>query len=168
MKDDIENALLFFSLSKPFSKDDLKKRYRELALKYHPDRGEYTTDVLFVQLMNYYSNLENYLDLHLSEEGSPQFNSVIQNSASNSTKDEYKIYKEIKSKESEAILAYFKSRKNLPTVELDPKKNPELNELRTKLDKIKKDYHEFIKNYPQSIWVADIIDTMENLKVWWK
>lgn len=163
---ELEDALLFFSLSKTFTKEELKKRYRELALKYHPDRGEYTSDVLFVQLMNYYSYLDNYLNLYYSENEIQSNDFVTQNQKV--TKDEYKIYKEIKTRESEAILSYFKSRKNLPSVELDPKKNPELNELRIKLDKIKKDYNDFIKQYPSSIWVADILDSIENLKVWWK
>ena len=168
MKEELEDALLFFSLSNTFTKDDLKRRYRELALKYHPDRGEYTSDVLFVQLMNYYSYLDNYLNIYYSESESQSTDSVLQNPNQKIIKDEYKIYKEIKTRESESILFYFKSRKNLPSVELDPKKNPELTELRAKLDKIKKDYNEFIKLYPNSIWVADILDSIENLKVWWK
>ena len=168
MKEELEDALLFFSLSNTFTKDDLKRRYRELALKYHPDRGEYTSDVLFVQLMNYYSYLDNYLNIYYSESESQSTDSVLQNPNQKIIKDEYKIYKEIKTRESESILFYFKSRKNLPSVELDPKQNPELTELRAKLDKIKKDYNEFIKLYPNSIWVADILDSIENLKVWWK
>jgi hypothetical protein len=168
LNEELEDALLFFSLPKAFTKEELKRRYRELALKYHPDRGEYTSDVLFVQLMNYYSYLENYLNLFYSESFGVSNDSVLHNSNQKITKDEYKIYKEIKTRESESILYYFKSRKNLPSVELDPKKNPELNELRVKLDKIKKDYNEFIKLYPNSIWVADILDSIENLKVWWK
>ena len=168
MKEELEDALLFFSLPRSFTKEDLKRRYRELALKYHPDRGEYTSDVLFVQLMNYYSYLDNYLNIYYSENENQSTDSVLQNPNQKIIKDEYKIYKEIKTRESESILFYFKSRKNLPSVELDPKKNPELTELRAKLDKIKKDYNEFIKLYPNSIWVADILDSIDNLKVWWK
>ena len=94
MKEELEDALLFFSLPRSFTKEDLKRRYRELALKYHPDRGEYTSDVLFVQLMNYYSYLDNYLNIYYSESESQSTDSVLQNPNQKIIKDEYKIYKE--------------------------------------------------------------------------
>jgi curved DNA-binding protein CbpA len=162
MNKDLEDALLFFSLSITFEKEDLKKRYRELALKYHPDRGEYTSDVLFVQLMQYHSYLESYLN---KKEYSQEFSSTV---SPKPNREEYNLYKDLKYRENEAVLHYFNSRKNLKVVELDERKNKELAELKGKLEKIKQEYEDFIRTYPHSIWNQDIIDCIENLKVWFK
>ena len=162
MNKDLEDALLFFSLSITFEKEDLKKRYRELALKYHPDRGEYTSDVLFVQLMHYHSYLESYLN---KKEHSHEFSSTV---SPKPNREEYNLYKDLKYRENEAVLHYFNSRKNLKVVELDERKNKELAELKGKLEKIKQEYEDFIRTYPHSIWNQDIIDCIENLKVWFK
>ena len=164
MKNELEDALLFFSLPVDFSSEDLKKRYRELALKYHPDRGEYTSDILFIQLMNYNSLLEEFLKTQNSQ--ARNFPNESQNR--NSGREEYTVYKDAKQRESDAILGYFKSRKNLTKVELDETKNRELLILREKLEKVKKEYEEYLKKYPSSIWIQDIYDSLENLKVWWK
>jgi len=155
----------FFSLPVSFVKEDLKKRYRELALKYHPDRGEYTSDVLFVQLMQYHSFLESYLDKKDTQE-IPQ--EVLSPVSMKPNREEYNHYKDLKHRENEAILYYFNSRKNLKSVELDERKNKELAELKGKLEKIKHEYEDFTKSYPNSIWNQDIIDSIENLKVWFK
>ncbi len=163
MNPQLEDALLFFSLPPGYEKEDLKKRYRELALKYHPDRGEYTSDVLFVQLLQYYSFLESHLDRkdvasHLPEPPSPP----------KPNQDGYSVYKELKHRENEAILQYFQSRKNLKAVELDPSKNKELIELKNKLEKLKQEYEHFLKQYPSSIWKQDVLDSLETMKVWFK
>jgi hypothetical protein len=165
MTKDLEDALLFFSLPLSFEKEDLKKRYRELALKYHPDRGEYTSDVLFVQLMQYHSFLESYLDKKDSQEILLEVLSTV---SIKPNREEYNHYKDLKYRENEAILYYFNSRKNLKAVELDERKNKELAELKGKLEKIKQEYEDFTKTYPNSIWNQDIIDSIENLKVWFK
>jgi hypothetical protein len=165
MTKDLEDALLFFSLPLSFEKEDLKKRYRELALKYHPDRGEYTSDVLFVQLMQYHSFLESYLDKKDSQEIPSEVLSPV---STKPNREEYNHYKDLKYRENEAILYYFNSRKNLKAVELDERKNKELAELKGKLEKIKQEYEDFTKTYPNSIWNQDIIDSIENLKVWFK
>ncbi len=165
MTKELEDALLFFSLPLSFEKEDLKKRYRELALKYHPDRGEYTSDVLFVQLMQYHSFLESYLDKKDSQEIPLEVQSTV---SIKPNREEYNHYKDLKYRENEAILYYFNSRKNLKAVELDERKNKELAELKGKLEKIKQEYEDFTKTYPNSIWNQDIIDSIENLKVWFK
>jgi curved DNA-binding protein CbpA len=162
MSKDFDDALLFFSLPVTFEKEDLKKRYRELALKYHPDRGEYTSDVLFVQLMQYHSFLESYLN---KKEYSQEIQSTV---SPKPNREEYNHYKDLKYRENEAVLHYFNSRKNLKAVELDERKNKELAELKGKLEKIKQEYEDFIRTYPTSIWNQDIIDCIENLKVWFK
>jgi hypothetical protein len=163
MNPQLEDALLFFSLSPGYEKEDLKKRYRELALKYHPDRGEYTSDVLFVQLLQYYSFLDSYLDHKEGFSHPPDSTSKPK-----STQDGYSIYKELKTRENEAILHYFQSRKNLKAVELDPSKNKELIELKIKLERLKQEYEHFLKQYPTSIWNQDVLDSMETMKVWFK
>ena len=162
MTEEILNALLFFSLEPNFTREDLKKRYRELAKKYHPDMGEYTTDVLFVQLLSYNSLLEDYLQ-GLRQHGD---NTVQPRESKSNT--EYTLYKESKSKERDAIHRYYKSRENIPVVELDEKKNKELIELREKLDAVRKEYIDFLKKFPNSIWIPDIQESLENMKLWWK
>jgi hypothetical protein len=162
MNKDLEDALLFFSLPVTYEKEDLKKRYRELALKYHPDRGEYTSNVLFVQLMQYHSFLESYLN---KKEHSQE---ILPTVSPKTNREEYNHYKDLKYRENEAVLHYFNSRKNLKAVELDERKNKELAELKGKLEKIKQEYEDFIRTYPNSIWNQDIIDCIDNLKVWFK
>lgn len=39
LHDKIEESLKYFQLPKQTTYDTIKKRYRELALKYHPDKG---------------------------------------------------------------------------------------------------------------------------------
>jgi hypothetical protein len=163
MSEELEEAILFFTLSKPFTKEDLKNRFRELANKYHPDKGEYTSDTLFVTLLHY----KNILEQFLQKENQ---NIVYDNQPimHKSAQPDYPFYKEAKKMENEAILNYYRLRKNINIVELDDKKNKELLELREKLFIVKQKYEEFLSKYPESIWIQDVKDSLYNITVWWK
>jgi hypothetical protein len=115
--------------------------------------------------MQYHSFLESYLDKKDSQEILLEVLSTV---SIKPNREEYNHYKDLKYRENEAILYYFNSRKNLKAVELDERKNKELAELKGKLEKIKQEYEDFTKTYPNSIWNQDIIDSIENLKVWFK
>lgn len=158
MSSKLKEALDFFHLEKNFSLPDLQSRYRELAKKYHPDKGEFTSEVLFIQLLEYKQILEKYL---LENENKPI-------GFENKKESDYEIYKKAKQIENDAILNYFNSRKNIPSVELDLEKNPELKILIEELKKAKALYEELIKKFPNSIWTRDAKDSIESMKVWWK
>tara|TARA_R110001599_G_scaffold63968_3_gene178188 strand:- start:283 stop:789 length:507 start_codon:yes stop_codon:yes gene_type:complete len=51
----ITNDWKFFDLIPPKTKDEIKKKYRKLCLKYHPDKGGDSEK--FIQLQNSYNNL---------------------------------------------------------------------------------------------------------------
>lgn len=159
MKEEIHEAILFFQLEEIFSLEDVKKRYRELALKFHPDRGEYTSDTLFIQLLEYKSILETYLEeREFSEE---------KEHIPTKNKD-YQIYKEAKKIENAAILKYFQSRKKALQMELKAEKNPQLQELQSQLEKARLLYQHLIDKFPDSIWLRDAKDSLESTKVWFK
>lgn len=161
-------ALEFFGLGSDFDSDDLKKRYHALALKYHPDRGEYTSDVLFVQLLHYKSVLEEILleRMNTVVEDFPPKKKTDRTSSEKSRSD-YEIYKTAKKIENDAILQYFHSRKNNLQMELSIEKNPELKILLTNLEKAKALYELLLKDHPSSIWIRDAKDSLESMKVWW-
>ncbi len=158
MNSKLQEALDFFHLKKNFSFLDLQSRYRELVKKYHPDRGEYTSTVLFIKLLEYKQILEKYL----LENENEQFN------FENTKASDYELYKKAKQIENDAILSYFNSRKNISIVELNLERNPELKILIEELKKSKTLYEELIKKFPNSIWIRDAKDSMESMKVWWK
>jgi hypothetical protein len=155
----LEEALAFFGLSREFTDEELKKTYHNLALKYHPDRGEYTSDVLFVQLLQYKSILEQYSleDKDTAPHESPD----------TKTQSDFQIYKKAKKIENDAILQYFQSTKHNLRMELSIERNPKLAILLTQLEKAKLLYEQLLKDYPQSIWARDTKDSLESMKVWW-
>ncbi|MCB1142863.1 MAG: molecular chaperone DnaJ [Leptospiraceae bacterium] len=165
MNEEWEEALLFFSLDPQFSKEDMTSRFRDLANRYHPDKGEFTSDVMFVKLLHYKNILESHLgDIRIKTSGSNPGESrdtVIQ-------RNDYSLYREAKKLENEAIYRYYKLRKKHSTVELDENKNLELHKLREQLEIVRTKYEEFLIQYPDSIWVGDVKDSLDNISVWWK
>jgi len=59
---DIQNALEVLGLPNMIRKDDIKKRYRELALLYHPDRGGESSSQKMDEINRAYDLLMEYID----------------------------------------------------------------------------------------------------------
>lgn len=184
-EDLLELALEFFGLDTGFSEEEFKNRYRELAKKYHPDSSEFTSPILFNELMRSKTVLENYLEekkTTLSFEKKREANSKNQNQESTrnpnnqqesqpeqfsqSKKDEaYELYKIAKEIENEAILEYFEKTKGNP-VFLEADQNPPLRRLLEKLERPLQNYKRIIRDFPRSIWVADAEDSIRRINVW--
>ena len=60
VKDDLSAALNLFKLKQPFSMQELKRSYKELVKKNHPDihGGDIKKDSLLKKINNYYKNLK--------------------------------------------------------------------------------------------------------------
>ncbi|MCB1156631.1 MAG: DnaJ domain-containing protein [Leptospiraceae bacterium] len=156
----MEEALSFFGLGKGFSENELKKKYRLLAKKYHPDRGEYTSDVLFLELIRY----KNILDLYLQEEESE--NQPEEPLAEKKKPEsDFSLYREAKRIENDAIYRYFKKRDGEP-VNLEKEKNPHLRELQKELTPAVELYKRLFKEFPSSIWCQDARDSLEKIAIW--
>ncbi len=155
-KSDLLNAIEFFGLEKNFSRKEFHKTFHSLALKYHPDKGEFTTDVLFIELVRYKEILEIFLE-----------NKERLSDDKNKNSKEYGIYKEGKSIESEAFLSYFKKRDG-QKIKLSEKENPELKELKIKLGLAKEKLEQIIREYPNSLWAEDSKDSIHRIEIWLK
>ena len=156
----MREALDFFNLDLDFEETELKRNFHTLALKFHPDRGEYTSEVLFVQLIKYKEILDKYIE-------SQKKMSPNEKPKKLASKKEYEIYKDAKNIESKAILDYFKSRDG-STLQLLEQNNPELAVLRKKLEKSKELYLKIIYDFPTSIWIYDAKESIERIDVWLK
>lgn len=123
-------------------------------MKYHPDRGEFTSDVLFIELVKYREVIEEYLE-----------NRENLDSKSIKNSKDYQIYREAKFIENESILNYFKKRDGLK-ISLKENENPELKILKTKLNSAKEKYEEILSNYPKSIWLEDSKNSIQRIEIW--
>lgn len=152
----LKDALSFFALGEKFTPDDLKKSFHELALKFHPDRGEFTSPVLFQELLKYHEVLETFSEIKIHSAGKiPQEHSD----------QEYTLYKKAKFIENEAILSYFKSRAG-SGVRLNEENNPDLSVLRKKLEIAGQIFLEVTRNFPGGIWEKDSLDSIRRIRVW--
>ncbi len=172
----LSEALAFLHLVDSSSSQDLKNSYHKLAKKYHPDTGEYDSDILFQELQKHY----DFLTLWWSENGSFRMSNLSTNKGSSRKKEKqesvqrkdsgepiFALYKEAKDLETKAILDYFEKTKNAP-LNLDESKNKAVSALRKALEPVLAKYHEIVHLYPQSIWASDSKDSIQRLSVWWK
>ncbi|PJZ45879.1 J domain-containing protein [Leptospira brenneri] len=168
----LNDSLHFLGLSPGFLESELKEAYHKLAKKYHPDSGEFTSDVMFLELNKHYESLKDYLLIHPEEdtsfrEGVDGFDFSESPNITKPSKDpvfhEYKLAKE---KETEAILRYYEKR-NLHPIELSENLNKELVQLRKDLEPVISVYAEIVKNHTNSLWAKDAKDSLERLRVWW-
>jgi DnaJ-class molecular chaperone len=162
-EDLLTSALSFFGLEPGASREQVQSRYRELAKKYHPDSGEFTSDVLFLELSRSYQILSEY---SAAEPNRFSHSNSSQRGSGKGKKDpSYEIYKTCKEKENKAILRYFEKTKG-NTVHLNPEENPPLRALQEDLDPVCRGYRTIISEYPESIWVADAKASIKRLGVW--
>lgn len=167
----LNDSLHFLGLSPGFTESELKESYHKLAKKYHPDSGEFTSDVMFLELNKHYESLKDYLLIHPEDEtflqGSGEGSSDTKIPSPKPSKDpvfhEYKLAKE---KETEAILRYYEKR-NLHPIELSDNLNKELVQLRKDLEPVLSVYAEILKKHSTSLWANDAKDSLERLRVWW-
>ncbi|MCG6145336.1 DnaJ domain-containing protein [Leptospira bandrabouensis] len=167
------DSLHFLGLGLGFSESELKESYHKLAKKYHPDSGEFTSDVMFLELKKHYESLKDYLLIHPEEESflseNRESGDLFEkgNPFTKPSKDpvfhEYKLAKE---KETEAILRYYEKR-NLHPIELSENANKELVQLRKDLEPVLSVYAEILKKHPSSLWASDAKDSLDRLRVWW-
>ncbi|PJZ85792.1 J domain-containing protein [Leptospira harrisiae] len=169
----LNDSLHFLGLNPGFTEFELKESYHKLAKKYHPDSGEFTSDVMFLELNKHYESLKDFLLIHSEEEfigtevredlGSFDKNNLYTKPSKDPVFHEYKLAKE---KETEAILHYYEKR-NLHPIELSESLNKELVQLRKDLEPVLSVYAEILKKHPTSLWASDAKDSFERLRVWW-
>lgn len=185
----LNDSLQFLGLNSGFTESELRESYHKLAKKYHPDTGEYTSDVMFVELNKHYESLKEYLlihpeeseldpsvgPLHTDKQGKSENKSHSDNQSTSQTEagknkpskdpifQEYKLAKE---KETEAILRYYEKR-NLHPIELSSSLNHELVQLQKDLEPVLLVYANIVKQHPKSIWALDAKNSLERLRVWW-
>ncbi|EMY71929.1 DnaJ domain-containing protein [Leptospira vanthielii] len=169
----LNDSLHFLGLSLGFTESELKESYHKLAKKYHPDSGEFTSDVMFLELNKHYESLKDYLLIHpeeeVSVEGSGDWNGDgdLNNPLVKPSKDPiFHDYKQAKEKETKAILRYYEKR-DLHPIELSENLNKELVQLRKDLEPVLSVYVEILKKHSTSLWAKDAKDSLERLKVWW-
>ena len=147
----LKEAFLFFDFDENFTEQDLSSRFHELAGKYHPDKGEYSSAEIFCRVIDYRQVLRQYLT---GNKFKP-------------SETDYQLYRRAKMMEREALEAYYlKTRGN--KIWLDVQDNPPLKELRIELFRVIEIYDKITKEYPDSIWIPDIIMSMDKIAVWMK
>ena len=67
---DFNKACLNLQINNPFSSTELKKQYRMMALKYHPDKHVPDTDHFYENKFKDISESYSYLNTHMEREGS--------------------------------------------------------------------------------------------------
>jgi hypothetical protein len=152
MNKEILESLLFYSLKEDFSLDDLKKKFTEFVFKYHPDRGEYTSNAMIIEVYKHKEILENFLI------------QKIETTKVKETLSDYEIYKKAKKLENDTILTYFKKR-NLNLNKTSPDLEYEI-ELKKKLTEAKVLYETILTLFPHSIWCSDSKDSIHSIENW--
>ena len=170
----LDEALAFLQLTESSHLNDLKTNYHHLAKKFHPDTGEYDSDVLFQELQKQYEFLKEWWNLKgnfFYPNQNPKKSTESVSKATQLKKEGndpiFNQYKYAKELETKAILIYFEKNKNAP-LNLDEAKNKHIEELRHALEPVAKIYNEILVNFPQSIWAQDSKDSLHRLSVWWK
>ncbi|EMJ96980.1 MULTISPECIES: molecular chaperone DnaJ [unclassified Leptospira] len=153
----LSRALDFYGLPKKFDANLVRSRFRELSRKYHPDSGEYETDLLFKELVQ----LRDVLLASLGNESSV----ILENSKEDP--EGFQFYKLAKQKAANAIEKYFQFTDGNP-VYLKKEDNPALLRLREELEEAKKELGKFLEKYPKSIWKEDTETTLKKINVWFK
>ncbi|PJZ50153.1 molecular chaperone DnaJ [Leptospira saintgironsiae] len=153
----LSRALDFYGLPKKFDANLVRSRFRELSRKYHPDSGEYESDLLFKELVQ-------LRDVLLSSLQNDSF-TILENSKEDP--EGFLFYKLAKQKAAQAIEKYFQFTDGNP-VYLKKEDNPALLRLRQELETAKNELEEFLEKFPKSIWKEDTETTLKKISVWFK
>lgn len=159
----LERALEFLGLDPGFTEEELKSRFYLLSKKYHPDTGEFSSDSLFKELIDYRDVLYSYLE----KETFQKENIVSRVSHSYPKKTDYDLYKLAREYYDSAIHEYFKTTDGNP-IFLKGEENPALRKLRNSLFSAKNGFEKLIQSFPESIWIADAKDTLQKIEIWFK
>jgi DnaJ-class molecular chaperone len=175
----LNDSLQFLGLSTGFTEAELRDSYHKLAKKYHPDTGEFTSEVMFLELNKHYEALKEFLLIHpedglndSSEEQDGDGTGFHHQKKDHPTENKPSIdpifqeYKLAKEKETEAILRYYEKR-NLHPIELSSSLNQELVQLQKELEPVLLVYANITREHPKSLWARDAKDSLERLRVWW-
>ena len=154
---EVDDAFQFFGLDRSITEETFKHRFHELALKYHPDKGEFNSNVIFLELMKHRHTLENFFENRQSHE--EVFKKV-------SPTNDYTLYKEAKQIQNDSILKYFKSREKFNN-QTSPNADFEI-QLREELKIAKSKYLELIREFPKSLWIRDSTDSIQSIDIWLK
>ncbi|PJZ56769.1 J domain-containing protein [Leptospira barantonii] len=157
----LERALEFLGLEPGFDESELKNRFYFLSKKYHPDTGEFSSDSLFKELIEYRDVLHSYLEQKTFKKQN------ISSEAKGSHKNDYTIYKQAREIYDSSIHEYYKLTDGNP-IFLKGEENPALRKLRHSLEISKSGFENLISSYPESIWLADAKDTLAKIEVWFK
>ncbi len=163
-EDLLELALEFFNLKPDFTEEEFHIRYRELAKKFHPDSSEYTSTILFNELIRSKEILESHLKKNSKNNLVEDLNSPAV-STSNKKDASYALYKKAKEEENIAILEYFEKTKGNP-IFLNPEENPPLKKLIASLAIPLQAYNKILTEFPDSIWANDAKDSIKRLGAW--
>ncbi|EQA55331.1 DnaJ domain protein [Leptospira kmetyi serovar Malaysia str. Bejo-Iso9] len=157
----LERALEFLGLEPGFDEAELKNRFYFLSKKYHPDTGEFSSDSLFKELIEYRDVLHSYLE----QKTFKKMNASSETKGSH--KNDYTIYKQAREIYDSSIHEYYKLTDGNP-IFLKGEENPALRKLRNSLEISKSGFENLISSYPESIWIADAKDTLAKIEVWFK
>ena len=152
---EVDDAFQFFGMDRNVTEETFKHRFHELALKYHPDKVEFNSDIVFLELMKHRQILAEFFEnRHNHEE-------VFKKTAAT---DDYALYKEAKQIQNDSILKYFKSREKFNN-KTSPNADFEI-QLREDLKIAKSKYLELIREHPKSLWIADAGDSIQSIDIW--
>lgn len=165
----LERALEFLGLEPGFDEAELKNRFYFLSKKYHPDTGEFSSDSLFKELIEYRDVLHSYLEQKTFKKlnASAEAKGAAQDKSSFSHKNDYTIYKQAREIYDSSIHEYYKLTEGNP-IFLKGEENPALRKLRNSLEISKTGFENLISSFPESIWIADAKDTLAKIEVWFK
>lgn len=152
---DVDDAFQFFGLEITTTEEIFKHRFHELALKYHPDKGEFNSEVVFLELMKHRQTLEKFFETrHEHEE------------AFSKAENDYALYKEAKKIQNDSILKYFKLREKNNN-QTSPNADFEI-QLKEELNRAKAKYMKLMQEHPNSLWIPDSKDSIQSIDVWLK
>ena len=152
---DIDDAFQFFGLDLNVTEEVFKHRFHELALKYHPDKGEFNSEIVFLELMKHRNTLEKFFENRHEHE-----------QAFKKATNDYALYKEAKQLQNDSILKYFKSREKF-----NNKTSPDADfeiQLKEDLALARAKYQKLIQEHPTSLWIADSKDSIASIDIWLK